>query len=189
MAHQARALVGRGVGLGECGSREWIDRASRVRATQQHLAAMHLEPDDAGALGELKRPHIFRLRPRSEPRSAALVWLLVRCGEETRERGVLSEREHPTIGEERFSLVERLQRAIRCEPAVVKTPLPQLRERGHADASARANDSAVAFPPLTQSATVFPFSESRSLIAAAVAAAPAPSATTCPSTRRSRIAR
>src|SRR5213593_574084 len=189
VTHEARALVAGGIRLGERRAGQRIDRAHRGLMAEEHLAAMDLEREHAWPKRELAAPWPLRLRPRSESGGPTLVRFLVRRREEAGQRGVLCERENATIDEERLRLVERLELAIRREPAVMKPLLPELGDGDHADASARVSDSAVAFPPLIHSATVFPLSASRILSAAAVAAAPAPSATRCPSTRRSRIAR
>src|SRR5207245_3828587 len=81
---------------------------------------------------ELAAPRPLRLRPRAEARGAALVRLFVGRREKTWQRGVLREREHAAIDEERLGLVERVQLSIRRQPAIVQPLLAQLRHRTHA---------------------------------------------------------
>src|SRR2546425_8388297 len=131
MAHQPRAIVSRGLGLRERGTRQGVDRADRGLVAEQLLAAMTLERENAGTSRELPAPDVLRLRPRAEPGRSLLVRLLVRRGEEAWQRGVLRKCEHPPIDEERLRLLDRLQRAIGCQAAVVKTLLPELGKGRH----------------------------------------------------------
>src|SRR5438309_8560201 len=68
MPHQTRAVVPRGIGFRERGARERIDRAERGLMAEDQLAAMHLERDHSGTLGELPAPAVPRLRRRTEAR-------------------------------------------------------------------------------------------------------------------------
>src|SRR2546428_5875435 len=52
-------------------------------------------------------------------------------GEEAWQRGILREREHAAIDKEGLGLLERLERAVGCEPAIVKTTFTKLGERLH----------------------------------------------------------
>ena len=108
MTHQTRALVAGGVRLRERGPCQGIDRAQRSLMAEEHLAAMHLEREHPGPERELAAPRPLRFRPRPESGRATLVRLLVRRREETRQRGVLREREHAAIDEEGFGFIEGL---------------------------------------------------------------------------------
>src|SRR2546427_10495103 len=131
MAHQPRAIVSRGLGLRERSTRQRVDRADRGLMAEQLLAAMDLERENARTFRELAAPDVLRLRPRAEPGRSLLVGLLVARREEARQRGILREREHPAIDEERLRLLERLQRAIGCQAAIVQPLLPELSKRRH----------------------------------------------------------
>src|SRR3989442_11947455 len=98
---------------------------------EQQLAAMHLERENAGAFCELPGPDVLRLGPGAKARRSLLIWLLVARGEEARQRGVLRERQHPAIDEKLFGLVQRLQGAVRGQPAVLEALLAELGEGRH----------------------------------------------------------
>src|SRR5204863_509417 len=83
-----------------------------------HLPAMHLECKHTRSERELATPRPLRLRPRSEPRRAGFVRLLVGRGEQARQRRVLREGEHAAVDQERLRLVERLELPIRGEPTI-----------------------------------------------------------------------
>src|SRR5438445_5294641 len=123
MPQEPRALVRSLLGLGERRTRERVDGAADGGRAEQDLSAVDLQREHVRALGELERPGVLRLRPGAKALRSFLVRLLVAGGEERRQRGVLREREHPALGEERGGLVERLQCTIRRETQVAQPAL------------------------------------------------------------------
>jgi hypothetical protein len=126
MTHETRAVVGRGLGLVECGAAQRVEGARRVGGEEERLAAMELCLVDILARGELATPAPLRLRPRREALLRLVERLLVCGGEEARQTAVLREREEPTVREERERVVQRPQLPIRCEPAVAEAPRAKL---------------------------------------------------------------
>src|SRR5207244_8628010 len=123
MPDEPRALVRSLLGLGERRTRERVDGAADGGRAEQDLPPMDLQREHVRALSELERPGVLRLRPRAKALRSFLIGLFVTGGEERRQRGVLREREHPALREERGGLVERLERTVRHEAQVAQPAL------------------------------------------------------------------
>ena len=65
-------------------------------------------------------------------------------GEEARQGGVLREREHAAIDEERLGFVERVELAVRREAAVVEPLLAQVGHGAHAGKRGHGRESIAA---------------------------------------------
>src|SRR3954462_15026838 len=93
-----------------------VERRGHLVRDEQVLAAMNGNHRES-AFGELAEPRPLRPGPFAEAAAAGLVCLLVTCLVEARQSGVGGSREEPSVTEERRGLVERLECAIRRQPA------------------------------------------------------------------------
>ena len=84
---------------------------------------------------EQPEPRELRRRPLAEARALACVRLLVARLEQARQRRVGRAGEKAAVAEELLRLVERLERAVGREAALVRPPLLELRERRHASST------------------------------------------------------
>src|SRR6266567_3191904 len=110
---------------------------------------------EVAALGNFPEPRPFRLRPLREAVTAGLVRLLMTRFVERWQCGVRSACQQAPVAEKRLGVVDRLERALGRQPALVRAPLLQLFETLHAAILARgcrrpqSSRSATSWCPVT----------------------------------------
>src|SRR4051812_42637796 len=101
------------------------------------------------ARAELAEPRELRRGPLPEAGALPCVRLLVTRREEARQRRVGRAGEQTAVPEERLCLVNRLERTIRCQPALVRPAFLEFRECCH------GSSTIVTGPSLTSSSSIF----------------------------------
>src|SRR3989442_588192 len=120
----------------DLGAADGIEQRRYLVRDERALPAVHVD-DEIAARADLAEPAELRRRPLPEPGLFGRVPRFVARLEQTRQRGIGRARQRPAVAQELFRLGERLQRAVRRQPAFVRAPFLELVECRHAAILAR----------------------------------------------------
>ena len=110
----------------DLGAADGVGERSRLGAQEQALAAVDLQRVDVLAASELEPPDVLRRRPLGEAARAGLVRLFVAGLVQTRQRAVGRTRQEVAVADEGRRVVQRLQRPVGRQAALVRATLLQL---------------------------------------------------------------
>jgi len=95
-----------------------IDDTRCLRREIKRFASMQLCEQNPWALDQLERPDPFRFRPQAEPLPAGYSRFFVARAEQARQSGVWHAGQQASVRQERFRVIEGLECAVGCQPAL-----------------------------------------------------------------------